>query len=59
MFNIIQEAEVRYEGRVIILVSHGDPCQIIQAWVGGVDLKQHRAQFAMETGELRRLKFEV
>lgn len=38
-----------------VLVSHGDPCQILQAAIKGTDLRTHRRDYVIDTGELRRL----
>jgi probable phosphoglycerate mutase len=53
---LIMDLERRYSGRDILLVSHGDPLQILQAGFLGIDPSRHRSLPALETAEIRRLR---
>ena len=52
---LIADLERRYSGRHILLVSHGDPLQILQAGFLRIDPSRHRSLPAIETAEIRRL----
>jgi broad specificity phosphatase PhoE len=52
---LIVELERRYSGRDILLVSHGDPLQILQAGFLRIDPSKHRSLPALETAEIRPL----
>jgi glucosyl-3-phosphoglycerate phosphatase len=52
---LIAELERRHFGRDILLVSHGDPLQILQAGFWGVDPARHRALPYLGTAEIRQL----
>ncbi|MSU76135.1 histidine phosphatase family protein [Patescibacteria group bacterium] len=51
---LFSNLEAIYSGETILLVSHGDPLSVLQAWIEGDDLRHHR-QHPIGTGELRRL----
>jgi broad specificity phosphatase PhoE len=55
MAGFVVELEGRYRGRDILLVSHGDPLQILQAGFTGADPAGHRRVPHLETAEIRRL----
>jgi broad specificity phosphatase PhoE len=52
----IAQLERRHRGRDILLVSHGDPLQILQAGFAGVDPSRHRRLPHLATAEIRRLR---
>jgi len=52
----IAELEQRYEGRDILLVSHGDTLQILQTAFGGIDPSRHRSVPHLETAEIRLMR---
>jgi len=52
---LIVDLERRYSGRHILLVSHGDPLQILQAGFLGIDPSRHRSLPPLETAEIRPL----
>jgi glucosyl-3-phosphoglycerate phosphatase len=53
---LIADLERRYAGRDILLVSHGDPLQILQAGFLRIDPSRHRSLPALETAEIRHLR---
>ena len=53
---LIVELDRRYSSRDILLVSHGDPLQILQAGFLQIDPSRHRSLPALETAEIRRLR---
>src|SRR5580700_3747931 len=53
---LIADLERRYSGRDILLVSHGDPVQILQAGFLRIDPSRHRSLPAFETAEIRQLR---
>jgi broad specificity phosphatase PhoE len=54
----IMELEDRYSGRDILLVSHGDTLQILQAGFLRIDPSRHRSLPDLATAEIRRLRLE-
>jgi glucosyl-3-phosphoglycerate phosphatase len=52
---LIADLERRYSGRDILLVSHGDTLQILQAGFLRTDPSRHRSLPHLETAEIRRL----
>ena len=52
---LITELERRHSGRDILLVSHGDTLQILQAGFLNVDPSRHRSLPHLATAEIRRL----
>ena len=56
MTALIVDLDQRYAGRDILLVSHGDPLQILQAGFVRIGPSRHRRLPALETAEIRRLR---
>jgi broad specificity phosphatase PhoE len=56
MTALIVDLERRYSGRDILLVSHGDPLQILQAGFLRIDPSRHRSLPALETAEIRHMQ---
>ncbi len=52
---LIAECEEKYNDATILLVSHGDPLQILECLFRGHSLGSHRELRTLEPGELRRL----
>jgi probable phosphoglycerate mutase len=52
---LVAALEARYAGREVLLVSHGDTLQILQAGFAGVDPARHRQLPHLATAEIRRL----
>ena len=52
----IAQLERRHRGRDILLVSHGDTLQILQAGFSGVDPSRHRSLPHLATAEIRQLR---
>jgi glucosyl-3-phosphoglycerate phosphatase len=52
----IVQLERRHRGRDILLVSHGDTLQILQAGFSGVDPSRHRSLPHLATAEIRQLR---
>jgi broad specificity phosphatase PhoE len=55
MLSVVEECEARFEGRDVVLVSHGDPLQILETAFAGLRSNQHRDVPHLDTAELRRL----
>ena len=53
---LVVELERRYSGRDILLVSHGDPLQILQAGFLRIAPSRHRSLPALGTAEIRPLR---
>jgi glucosyl-3-phosphoglycerate phosphatase len=53
---LIADLERRYSGRDILLVSHGDTLQILQAGFLRMEPSRHRSLPALETAEIRPLR---
>lgn len=53
---LVADLERRYRGRDILLVSHGDTLQILQAGFLRLDPSGHRRLPHLATGEIRRLR---
>jgi len=53
---LVAALEARYAGREVLLVSHGDTLQILQAGFAGVDPARHRQVPHLATAEIRRLE---
>jgi broad specificity phosphatase PhoE len=53
---LIADLERRYAGRDILLVSHGDTLQILQAGFLRLDPARHRSVSHLETAEIRELR---
>jgi probable phosphoglycerate mutase len=52
---LVAELERRYQGQDILLVSHGDTLQILQAGLAGLGPARHREVPHLEVAEIRRL----
>jgi broad specificity phosphatase PhoE len=52
---LVAGLERGYSGRDILLVSHGDTLQILQAGFAGIDPSRHRTVPHLEVAEIRRL----
>jgi len=55
IMQFIEETENQNNGKVIIIVSHGDICQIMQTWFEGVDPKYHHHLPYIQNAEVRDL----
>lgn len=53
--SVLTEAERELEGRTIVLVSHGDPLQILETIFLGLPSNRHRMLTHLGNAELRRL----
>jgi probable phosphoglycerate mutase len=53
MQTLIWQTEQQYQNEHILLVSHGDPLQILLTAMAGENLRQHRAIPKLQTAELR------
>jgi glucosyl-3-phosphoglycerate phosphatase len=53
--DLINQLETRYKGEYILLVSHGDPLQVLQASFAGLNPEQSRNQEYIPTAEIRKL----
>jgi broad specificity phosphatase PhoE len=51
----VADLERRYSGRDILLVSHGDPLQILQTGFLRMDPSRHRSLPSLEPGQVRQL----
>ena len=56
---LIMELEREHSGRDILLVSHGDTLQILQAGFPGWTRARHRRLPHLETAEIRRIRLGV
>ncbi|WP_275287478.1 histidine phosphatase family protein [Halomonas elongata] len=52
MVAVMRGLERRYEGEVVLLVSHGDPLQILLTALAGVDLRRHRDRPPLQPAEV-------
>ncbi|CBV42888.2 histidine phosphatase family protein [Halomonas elongata] len=52
MIAVLQGLEEGYEGEVVLLVSHGDPLQILLSALAGVDLRHHRDRPPLQPAEV-------
>lgn len=55
MLSVISDLEKKYENRAILLVSHGDPLQILQTWFEDIPSSLHREIDHLKTAEIRKL----
>jgi broad specificity phosphatase PhoE len=55
---LIADLERRHSGRDVLLVSHGDTLQILQAGFLRIDPARHRTVPHLETAEIRELRLE-
>lgn len=53
--SLIEKLENKYSGKKILLVSHGDPLQILQTAFEKIPPSHHRQIEALNTGEIREL----
>lgn len=53
---LVRNIERRYENQDILLVSHGDPLQILQAGFEGIDPAEHRSVPYLHPAEWREVK---
>lgn len=53
MVEVIKRTGQRYNEKDIILVTHGDPGQILQCVFDGIDPSRHRSLAPLETAEMR------
>jgi len=56
---LINELEGTYEGKNIVLVSHGDALQILQTAFEGVDPSEHHALAHLNTAEIRKVEGSI
>ncbi len=56
MKKLIAELEERYAGKKIILISHGDPLQILQASFEHIPVAEHNTVTLLRTGEIRKVE---
>lgn len=59
MQELLNELEKIYSGKTILLVSHGDPLQIIFTSYVGKNVGQHRDIHKIENAEIRDLEFAL
>jgi probable phosphoglycerate mutase len=52
---LIEDCENKYDGKKIVLVSHGDALQILQTWFKKVSPARHRELTHLETAEIRKV----
>ena len=57
--HLLQSLEEEYEGRILVLVSHGDPLQILSALFSGVGPNEHRTIPHLAPSQVRELKDDV
>jgi glucosyl-3-phosphoglycerate phosphatase len=53
--SLITDLEKEYQGKTILLVSHGDALQILLTEFADIDSSQHRSLQHLETAEIRRV----
>jgi broad specificity phosphatase PhoE len=56
---LIRDLEREHSGQVILLVSHGDTLQIMQAGFARMDAGEHRRLAHLATAEVRRLDLAI
>lgn len=54
--DLLDDLDTRWRGKRIVLVSHGDPLQVIQALLLGMRCNEHRTFPPLGNAELRRLE---
>lgn len=57
LMSLIEDLEITYNDRDIILVSHGDSLQILECLLKKIDPKLHRSLKPLKQGEFRDLSF--
>ncbi|QEM83627.1 histidine phosphatase family protein [Halomonas binhaiensis] len=55
LIEVIQELEKGYQQATLLLVSHGDPLQILLTAAAGHDLRSHREHFPLAPADIRPL----
>lgn len=55
MLCLLEQLEDRSRNAQIVLVSHGDPLQVLECWFREQSLRQHRQLTPLAPGELRKL----
>lgn len=55
ILELIKEIEKNHSGKTVLLVSHGDPLQILQTSFEGQDLTKHRDLPYIKTAEIRQI----
>lgn len=58
MLDLVHEHERIHWGKHVVLVSHGDPLQILQTWFNGLPPNMHRQIPQLENAELRQLQYK-
>jgi probable phosphoglycerate mutase len=53
---LLADLEARWHSKSIVLVSHGDPLQVLQAIVLGLPCNQHRSLPHLENAEMREIR---
>jgi probable phosphoglycerate mutase len=53
--SLINDLEREYQGKTILLVSHGDALQILLTAFADIESSQHRTLTHLETAEIRRV----
>ena len=60
MLSIFKELEQKYNGKNILIISHGDPLWLLEGWIKGRSenqlLKQKFTGKMIKTGEVRKLQ---
>jgi probable phosphoglycerate mutase len=56
--SLVRDLERDYDGRTILLVSHGDPLQILQTAFERLDPSKHRLLPPLETAQIRKLELK-
>jgi len=56
---LIRELESNFSQKKIVLVSHGDPLQILEAWFSGLPCNAHRQLRPLKNAELRFLRENI
>lgn len=56
LLKFLQDCENQYKNQTILLVSHGDPLQILLSYCEGLPLTEHRQVRHLETAEIRKLR---
>ena len=55
MISLINEIEIKYSNKKIILISHGDPLQILITGFNNIPINHHRQIKHLNTAEIRKL----
>ncbi len=57
-FSFIKDVNVRYQGRNILIVGHGDPLWMLEAVVGNISREDSLKLSYIDVGELREINFK-